>query len=140
MRGSISRCTTEMSSKRSATISIVLASIFLATIHPARPHDIYSGVRGKGGVLCCGGSDCAVTLYRERGDHFDFLTRENKWVEIPKDRITFLPIPGDNPEVDDAHRAHLCYRLANDFDRQSSRDRVFDDIFLYCAFIPPGAT
>lgn len=103
-------------------------------------HDIYTGVRGKNGQLCCGGSDCAATSFRERGGHYEFLTREERWVAIPEERITFLPIPGDPPNGD-SHRAHLCYRPATDNDRLSAASsNVFDDIYLYCAFIPPGST
>lgn len=106
-------------------------------------HDIYTDVHGKNGQLCCGGSDCAVTRFREHADHYEFLTRENVWVEIPQDRITFLPIPGDDkPAIDgdEQHKAHLCYRSATSYDRTgSSAANVFGDIYLYCAFIPPGA-
>jgi hypothetical protein len=60
-------------------------------------------------------------------------------VAIPQARITFLPIPGDEPSAD-PHRAHLCYRRASDEDRKGPwSSNVFGDIFLYCAFIPPGA-
>jgi hypothetical protein len=92
---------------------------------------------GLTGQLCCGGYDCAATSYREEGGHFEFLTREKRWVAIPEDRITFLPIPGDKDSVE-THRAHLCYRAANDNDRVSNPANVFEDILLYCAFIPPG--
>ncbi len=103
-------------------------------------HDIYTDVHGKNGQLCCGGSDCAATSFRERGGHYEFLTREQRWIAIPQERITFLPIPGDPPN-DDSHHAHLCYRPATDNDRLSSASsNVFDDIYLYCAFIPPGST
>jgi hypothetical protein len=102
-------------------------------------HSIYTGVHGKDGRLCCGGNDCAATSYREQGGDFEFLTRESRWVSIPQERITFLPVPGD-PPADDTHRAHLCYRQANDEDRAGPYStNVFGNIFLYCAFIPPGA-
>ena len=72
------------------------------------------------------------------GGHFEFLTREERWVEIPQDRITFLPIPGDQIDSD-THHAHLCYRPATEGDGPgSTASNVFDDIYLYCAFIPPG--
>lgn len=110
-----------------------------APFSPASAHDIYTGVHGKNGQLCCGGDDCAATSFRERGGQFEFLTRERRWIAIPEDRITFLPIPGDPPN-NDSHRAHLCYRSATDSDRLSSASsNVFDGIFLYCAFIPPGS-
>ncbi len=103
-------------------------------------HDIYTGVHGKNGMLCCGGNDCAATSFRERGGRYEFLTREQEWIAIPEERITFLPIPGDPPN-DDSHHAHLCYRPATDNDRHGyATSNVFDDIFLYCAFIPPGST
>lgn len=122
-----------------ATVGLVGMGLAIATA-PATAHDIYTGVHGKNGQLCCGGDDCAATTYRESAGGFEFLTRENKWVVIPQERITFLPIPGDPPS-DDTHRAHLCYRAANDNDRSNGNSvNVFGDIFLYCAFIPPGAT
>jgi hypothetical protein len=110
-----------------------------APLSLSQAHEIYTGVHGKNGQLCCGGNDCAATVYRERGGTFEFLTRENEWVTIPEERITFLPIPGDPPS-DDSHHAHLCYRTATPYDRVGqSAINVFENIFLYCAFIPPGA-
>lgn len=115
------------------------AALTIAPLSAPRAHDIYTGVRGKNGQLCCGGNDCAATLYREQGGNFEFLTRESRWVKIPPERITFLPVPGDSPS-DDSHRAHLCYRQANDDDRLGPYStNVFDSIYLYCAFIPPGS-
>lgn len=121
-------------------ITLLSCAIFwVVAMRAAFAHDIYSGVHGKNGQLCCGGTDCAATFWRERKGHYEFLTRERTWVEIPEDRITFLPVPG---EPDDAppNFAHLCYRAATDADRAGpSASSVFDDIFLYCAFIKPGA-
>ena len=109
-----------------------------AATSPASAHDIYTGVHGRNGTLCCGGNDCAATSYREHGGRFEFLTREQEWVEIPEERITFLPVPGDPPS-DDSHRAHLCYRPALGIDQSGpAAVNVFGSIFLYCAFIPPG--
>lgn len=103
-------------------------------------HDIYTGVHGKNGQLCCGGTDCAATFWRERKGRYEFMTRERTWVEIPEDRITFLPIPGE-PADAPANFGHLCYRFATEADRLGPASvNVFGDIFLYCAFIKPGAT
>jgi hypothetical protein len=116
-------------------------ALVAASSASVRAHDIYTGVHGKNGQLCCGGDDCAATSFRERSGQYEFLTRERKWIAIPEERITFLPIPGDPPS-DDSHRAHLCYRPATDADRAGSdyaKSNVFEDIFLYCAFIPPGS-
>jgi hypothetical protein len=113
--------------------------LVLFPFHGAAAHEIYTGLHGKNGMLCCGGNDCAATIYREQGSEYQFLTREKEWVIIPAERITFLPIPGDPPS-DDSHHAHLCYRAATDGDRTGPyADNVFSDIFLYCAFIPPGS-
>ena len=115
-------------------------ALIAASFSAASAHDIYTGVHGKNGQLCCGGTDCAVTSYREHGGRFEFLTRERQWVEIPEERITFLPIPGDPPDNNDGHHGHLCYRSATDSDRLGpASSNVFEDIFLYCAFIPPGS-
>lgn len=119
-----------------AAVGFALVSAPFST---AGAHDIYTGVHGKNGTLCCGGSDCAATSYRETGGRFEFMTRERRWIAIPEDRITFLPIPGDASDSD-THRAHLCYRSATDGDRLGPMaSNVFDDIYLYCAFIPPGS-
>ena len=119
--------------------AMIIFPLLAAANFSARAHDIYTGVRGKTGMLCCGGNDCAATTYRESGGRFEFLTREEQWVEIPQQRIIFLPIPGDPPN-DDSHHAHLCYRHATDYDRLSgASENVFSDIYLYCAFIPPGS-
>ena len=125
-------------------INAVLRAVFggalvVASFTSASAHDLYTGVHGKNGQLCCGGDDCAATSYRERSGHFEFLTRESQWIEIPEERITFLPIPGDQPD-NDSHHAHLCYRSATESDRLGpASSNVFNDIFLYCAFIPPGS-
>jgi len=113
------------------------AALAAVPLRAASAHDIYTGLHDKAGQLCCGGNDCAVTSYRENGDHYEFLTRERRWVQIPEDRITFLPVPGDKESMD-AHRAHLCYRAATDNDKAANSSNIFDDILLYCAFIPPG--
>lgn len=125
------------------TAPATVAALTVALWSAAGAHDIYTGVRSpKTGNLCCGGQDCSLTTYRERGGEFDFLTREGHWVRIDVESIIFLSIPGDPPH-DDAKAAHLCYRPATDSDAMSMSDRVKSgegqSIFLYCAFIPPGA-
>ena len=118
--------------------AVLGGALLAASFSAASAHDIYTGVHGKGGQLCCGGNDCAATVFREEGGHYEFLTRERRWVPIPQERITFLPIPGDPPD-DDSHHAHLCYRPATESDRLGPMSsNVFQDIYLYCAFIPPG--
>ncbi len=117
----------------------LVGALFVAPFSAASAHDIYTGVHGKNGQLCCGGNDCAATSYREAGGHFEFLTREQRWVSIPEERITFLPLPGDRNDSD-THHAHLCYRPATESDRLGPMaTNVFEDIYLYCAFIPPGS-
>ena len=123
-----------------AVLRAALGPPSLRRLSPRRaPTICIRGVKGRDGMLCCGGNDCAVTTYRERGGEFEFLTREQRWVEIPEGRITFLPVPGDPPS-DDSHHAHLCYRQATPADKVGwSASNVFGDIYLYCAFIPPGS-
>lgn len=119
--------------------AIALAvAVFYAALDKAHGHEIYTGVTGKDGQLCCGGSDCQATIYREEGSHFYFLTREKHWVEIPQDRITWLPVPGDQ-DVTTHNHAHLCYRDATSADKDFQTDDHGMQIHMYCAFIPPGA-
>jgi hypothetical protein len=112
----------------------IIAGFIFTALEKAHSHDIYTNVRGKNGQLCCGGDDCSSTIYRLDKGEYEFKTREGVWVTIPQDRITFLPIPGEAPDV--VNYAHICYRKSTQYDTQN----VFGPIFLYCAFIPPGAT
>ena len=41
-------------------------ALIAASFSAVSAHDIYTGVHGKNGQLCCGGTDCAVTSYREQ--------------------------------------------------------------------------
>ncbi len=126
--------------------SISATALFFVLTNAAVGHDIYTGVFGKQGWPCCGGKDCAATIYRESGGRFEFLTRENEWIEIPVDHITFLPIAGDNPAIrpvsDERHRAHLCYFQPYDSNHTPDIGALFSNgretIYLLCAFIPPG--
>lgn len=121
---------------------IVLAGI-LAWAAPAGAHEWYTGLHGKNGQLCCGAEDCEPTVFQERKGDFYFLTREKRWLRVPTERITFLPVPGDESDPD-PHRAHLCYRIASDFDQREYSESVFEDdagdkLRFFCGFIPPGA-
>ena len=118
---------------------VVAALLLLWVSAHARAHEIYTGVYGKDQQLCCGGNDCAATVYREKGDHFEFLTRENHWIPVPQDRITFLPLPGDE-DFSTINHAHLCYRFPNPGEVNSDHMMSGDGqtIYFYCAFIPPG--
>ena len=55
-------------------------ALVAASLSSVCAHDIYTGVHGKNGQLCCGGDDCAATSFRERGGQFEFLTRERQWM------------------------------------------------------------
>jgi hypothetical protein len=123
-----------------AAFAAILIASFIGGFAPVeKAHDIYTNLQGKDGTLCCGGNDCSKTIYRERGGEYEFLTRENEWVRIPQERITFLPVPGDVDNGED-HPAHLCYRRAEDGDRIRAAGNVFGSIYLYCAYINPGST
>jgi hypothetical protein len=125
-----------------ATIGVLLMATLTASVCA---HDIYSGLHGKDLQLCCGGSDCSTTVYRETAGRFEFLTREGHWIPIPEDRITFLPVPGENnsPRFGDAHFGHLCYRAILGNEGPAMKPNIFNgdgqQIYLYCAFIPPGS-
>ena len=116
------------------TLGVVFGVCLCLLAGKAHAHDIYEGVHGRNAQLCCGGNDCAPTFWRERAGHYEFLTRERDWVEIPEDRITFLPSPGE-PADAPPNFAHLCYSPSRAGDTAAN---VFGDIFLYCAFIKPG--
>jgi len=129
-----------------AVASISAMALFFVLTNAALSHDIFTGVFSKQPWPCCGGKDCAATIYRESGGRFEFLTRENEWIEIPVDHITFLPIAGDDPAIrpvsDERHRAHLCYFQLYDSNHIPDIGAPFSNgretIYLLCAFIPPG--
>lgn len=118
-------------------LGVFMGATLCLILHSARAHEIYEGVHGRNGQLCCGGTDCAATFWREKAGHYEFLTRERAWVEIPEDRITFLPIPGE-PADAPPNFGHLCYKSASADDKIRRPNDIFGDILLYCAFITPG--
>lgn len=112
---------------------------------PALSHDIYTGVTGKDGQLCCGEDDCFVTTYEEKKQHFFFRLKKEDGeiaIDIPADSITWTAIPGDDPGGA-ANKAHICYRkvvLPSDLMNPNFAKRIIDSTWLvFCAFIPPGA-
>ena len=84
----------------------------------ASAHDIYTGVKGKDGLLCCGGS----RLRRDhpiarRGGRFEFLDARAA-VGVDPRGAHHLPAHPRRPADDsDTHHAHLCYRPATEGDR-----------------------
>ena len=121
---------------------ILCLVIFGAFVHRAFPHDIYSGVYSNG-RLCCGGDpvtgDCGPTQWSLRDGQYFIRSREGKWIHVPQDQITFLPVPGDEKYANIDHLAHLCYRLPNSTDKaEDLLSGEGEQIHLYCAFIPPG--
>ena len=120
---------------RAALATVLVAASFAG----ASAHDIDTRLKGRDGLLRCGGKDGAATTWRERAGRFEVLTRELRRVSIPQERIPFPPVPGDPPS-DDSRHAHLCCRPALESDRMGEgASNVFDGICLVCAFIPPGS-
>lgn len=121
----------------------IAACLFLFQVNEARSHDIYTGVRGKTGNLCCGGNDCAATTYKQNGHKYEFKTRENTWVPVPEDQIIFLPIAGDKGDDGSIQNySHLCY--TDNVNQYSDLNKIQTDdhnrhLMIYCAFIPPGS-
>ncbi len=133
-------------------LAIVFVALAFST--SAFSHDIYNGLYTKDHSLpCCGGEgagaarDCWRTIYRERGDQYEFRTMAGDWVRIPQDRIQFTPIPGDVP-TGEPHEAHLCYRddpetIGNyRMYGNPTSDRIMPtvsgkEIIFFCAIIPP---
>ena len=137
-----------MSAPRRLARALGLAiSLFAIGGGDVAAHDIYSGVHGKTGQLCCGGDpvtgDCAPTQWALRDGRYFLRSREGHWIEIPAERIDFLPVPGDEKYDEIPHLAHLCYREARETDSALNGERLFSGegqtIFLYCAFIKPGS-
>lgn len=125
---------------------LVTAAVALSLIYtPVKAHEIYTGVHGRDGQLCCGADDCFATTYSEKKTHFFFRLKPQDGaieLDIPADRITWLPIPGDDPAAP-SNRAHLCYRTATatDLANVNWAPKIIDNQWLiFCAFIPPGGT
>lgn len=121
------------------------AFIFPLMLSPVKGHEIYTGVTGRDGQLCCGADDCFVTTYYEKKTHFFFKLKPEDGgvsIDVPADSITWTPIVGDTPDGP-PNKAHLCYRkaiLPSDMLNENFAKRIIDEKWLvYCAFIPPGA-
>lgn len=119
---------------------IVLAMCaFLASA--AMAHDIYKGVTGTHGNLCCGGDpktgDCeALTfdqIHEKNGVFVIDSKRYGKPVLLPHDRIIWGGVPGEVPGT----AGHWCgvprVQPAVTDDKQPDPDFI-----TLCAFIAPG--
>jgi hypothetical protein len=112
-------------------------------------HDIYTGVYGKDHQYCCFGDangvagDCAPALARVNGNNIEFNVRGKEWVSVPRDRVTFLPLPGEEDQVHDEAPegmvwGHFCGRPRRDEDMSYNPNNVFGNWYFYCGFYPPG--
>jgi len=117
------------------------AMALLMGLSAAHGHDIYKGVYGSSGRLCCGGDpvtgDCealAPEQITELPDAFVFQSRRyNSTVLVPKSKIEYRAIPGEIPGT----AGHWCGvpRIADPTPEQPDPAHL-----TYCAFVNPGST
>ena len=132
-----------------AGLGFAVPALFFALVLGAQAHDIYKGVTGQHGNLCCGGegenADCEPLLPEQihvgpDGVYLD-VKRWPGRVLVWNDRITFGRVPGDGPEI----AGHWCGRprgnpetdkpeLAGDTPQPDPHYRT------YCAFLNPGGS
>jgi hypothetical protein len=127
-----------------AAFAVAWVMVVLSVI-PAGAHDIYRGVTGPGGQLCCGGDP--VTGDCERLEHEQIRWRRDGTVEMRSRRYgrtiligaeTVLPtgIPGDRDAA-----GHYCgvprerVGRAGEAPTPAQPDR---DYWTFCAFVAPG--
>lgn len=106
----------------------------------AYPHDVYKGVYGRKGNLCCGGDpqagDCEALnwdqIHTDRGVTIIDSKRYGHPVLVPEDRIVWGGIPGEVPGT----AGHWCGipRVAG----ATSPDQPDPSFLTFCAFIAPG--
>ena len=84
---------------------LVATIVLLCLSSTVLAHDIYSGLRGRDGALCCGGQDCQPVQATVLPDGNYYLPKTNEI--IPADMAT--PLPDE--------RFHHCiyYLVANEF-------------------------
>ncbi len=127
-------------SRTSSVIGAVIG-FTLSWIDPTHGHEIYTGLHGRTGNLCCGGSDCSVTTYRERGSRTE--TAKSPGCPCPGPDSYSCPIPGDDMSDARLGRAHLCYTTMSGYQSIMPDKTQIDDhgvaTTVFCAFIPPGA-
>ncbi len=133
----------------------VLAILWLGVFQPAHAHDIYSGVHGKTGNLCCGGDpitgDCTPAPARARGGFIEFIIHPPSirksysgmadiTISVPDSEVTFLPIPGE--EKQSLPPAPVGYVYGHYCGRPStfSAPNVYNEWYTYCSFYPPGSS
>lgn len=117
-------------------------SMVAASTAPAPAHDVYTQLRSTSGQLCCGGDpntgDCEAIGTRYTigpgGDAVFVSSRYHARVQIGRDKITWLPVPGGEDS-----EAHWCGVPRTKVSLAPVTDENPDPAFwTYCAFIAPG--
>jgi hypothetical protein len=122
--------------------TIIGISVALCVARPSFGHDIYTQLRSPNGQLCCGGDpvtgDCEAVKEQDykvllNGDVIIHSKRHNAMIRVGSDKITWLPVPGqDEPAAWCGVPRYKVYLAPfND----ANPDKAF---WTYCMFIAPG--
>lgn len=119
---------------------VLMACLFIAT--GALAHDIYNGVYGRGGNLCCGGDpvtgDCEALasdqVHERNGSVVIDSKRYGHPVLVPQNRIVWGGLPGEVPGT----AGHWCGKPRAETDSEVDDNQPDPSFRTFCAFIAPG--
>jgi len=118
---------------------VIMACLFLAT--GALAHDVYKGIYGVKGNLCCGGDpqtgDCEALAFDQIHENGGVIVVDSKRyghpVLVPQDRIVWGGIPGEVPGT----AGHWC-GIPRAQPATTTPEQPDPNYLTFCAFIAPG--
>lgn len=128
--------------KRILRLGIAVLALYLIAIvcliiagTAAHAHDIYTGVRGKGGNNCCDNGDCEPLTEEQikaqpNGDFQVYTNRLKRWVLVDKSRVEYKLLP-----MGEQWAGHWC-------GDKKYRPYIIDgqpdmEVATYCFFLAP---
>lgn len=126
-------------------VAFMFLVFLLAGVRAAYPHDVYTGLRGNQGQLCCGGDpvtgDCEPLQWEQVAIHQDgTVTIQSKRytgsVTVAAEKITWLPVAAGPDGIQ--YPGHWCGVRNTMTSRVEFPDQIDRAFWTYCLFLAPG--
>jgi hypothetical protein len=76
---------------------------------PAKPHDIYSGLKDTWGNSCCNNKDCRPAPFRVTPSGVQMFI-DGAWIDVPNYTIEYRTLAGDSGETGGGHWCGRVYQ------------------------------